>query len=150
MGAAESVVDIDIGNGGKLFGEGGIIGLLLVVEADVLQKQHVSGLERGDGGGDFGADAVVHERHGAAEHFPQERGDGLKRHGGFALALRTAQMGGQNRLGAAADEQAQGGQRFLDAGAVVDHHFAVLLFHRHVEVHADEHPFPGHIEIIYS
>ena len=57
-------------------------------------------------------------------------------------------MGGENDFRALADEPFQRGQRFLDAGRVVDDHLAVLLLHRDVVIHAHEDPLAAHVQIV--
>ena len=47
MGAAEGVVDVDVAEGGELLGEGGVVGLLFGVEAEVFEQQGLAGLEVG-------------------------------------------------------------------------------------------------------
>ena len=69
---------------------------------------------------------------------------------GSRLPLGRPRWAARMILAPLADEEAQGGEGFLDAGAVVDDHFAIPLFHRHIVIHADENPFLGHIQIIYS
>jgi hypothetical protein len=58
VGAAEGVVDVDVAERGELGGEGGVVGLLFGVEAEVFEQQGLAGFElAGHLGGDL-ADAV--------------------------------------------------------------------------------------------
>ena len=47
VGAAEGVVDVDVAEGGELLGEGGVVGLLFGMEAEVFEQQGLAGLEVG-------------------------------------------------------------------------------------------------------
>ena len=66
----------------------------------------------------------------------------------LAPAIRPAEMRGENDARALFNEQFEGGQRLLDARDIVDDHLAVLLLHRHVEIHAHQHAFAAHIQIV--
>ena len=43
MGGPEGIIDIDVSVGGKLLAELGVVLLLLLVEADVLQENNLQG-----------------------------------------------------------------------------------------------------------
>ena len=67
MGRAEGVVDVDVRHVGQRLGEAGLVRLLLAVEAQVLQQQHVAGPQLVDRGDHAGAERVAGHPHGAAE-----------------------------------------------------------------------------------
>src|SRR5581483_5421298 len=126
VGGAKGVVDIHVGDSAEFLGEGEVVGFLFVVIADVLQKEEFAGLKSGGGGGDHFPSAIGDEGNRLAEHFGEFVSHGAEGQGGVAFAFGAAEMGGEDDFGAFAGEETEGGQRFLDAGGVVDHHFAVL------------------------
>jgi hypothetical protein len=42
VGGAEGVVDVDLGEAGKLFGEGGVVGFFFGVEAEVFEQKDLA------------------------------------------------------------------------------------------------------------
>ena len=58
MGGAEGVVDVEIAEACELFGEGWVVGLLAGVEAEILEKEGLAGLEIAGELLSDGADAV--------------------------------------------------------------------------------------------
>ena len=74
VGRAEGVVDVHLREAGELPGEHGVVAGLLGVEAQVLEQQHLAGLERRGRLLGLGADAVVHGGHGAAEQLGEALG----------------------------------------------------------------------------
>lgn len=50
MGGAESVVAVDVSKAGKLLRELGVVLLLLLVEAYILEERHVTRLQGGHAG----------------------------------------------------------------------------------------------------
>ena len=59
MSRAESVVDVDIGVRGELFGELGIVLFLAGVKAKVLEEENIAIVHRSDLCIDFTADAII-------------------------------------------------------------------------------------------
>ncbi len=59
MAGAEGVVDVTIGEGGHLLGEGEIAFLFALVEPDVFENDDAAGPQVGAGGLRLGADRVV-------------------------------------------------------------------------------------------
>lgn len=146
MGGAEGVVDVEIGQTRKLLSEGGVVGFLFLVETDVFQQQNVTWLEGGGGFLRRLADAIVGKGDRAAEEFGEFGGDGAQGHGGFALAFWAAEVGGENDFGASLNQQAEGGEGFLDASGVGDGHFAVFFLHGNIVIDADEHAPVLHVQ----
>jgi hypothetical protein len=132
---------------GKLLCERGIVGLLLVVIANVLQQQNISVLQGRDGVFHLLANAIIHKRHRAMQHFRELSRDRPKRHRRFALAYGPAQVRRQDNPGSLVNQQIERGQGFLDASRVVDDHLAILFFHRHVVIHAHQDAFAADIQI---
>ena len=147
MGRAEGVVHIDIRHLGQLLGERRVVGLFLVVIADVFQQDHVARLHLADGLFDLLADAIVHEADGPAEQFRQFHRHRAQGHGGLALAFGPAEVGGQDQLPPARDKQAERRQGLHDARGIGDDHLPILFFHRHVVIHAHEHAFALDLQI---
>ena len=134
---AEGVVDKEVGVHGELLGELLVVGLLLRVEAGVLQQHHVAVLHLSNGLAHGHADAVGNQRHGHAQELREAGGDGGQGELGLVAALGATQVGGQQHLGALAHQVLDGRHGSADARVVRDPVGA--LFDRHVQVHADEH-----------
>ena len=147
--AAEGVVDVHIAQLGELLGEGRIVGLLFLVEAQVLQKQRLAGLQLTRHLFGNLAHAVGREGHvlrlveGLVEQHAQTPGHGAQTHRLHRLALGPPQVRTEDHLGLVAQRVLQRGQRLADARVVGDD--AVLQ--RNVEVDADEHALIGKVEV---
>ena len=149
MRAAEGIVDVDVAQRGELLGEGGIVGLFLRVEAEVLQQQGLAGfellrhLERNV------ADAVGREGNvfrdveNLLQQNAQAGDERPQAHGLDRLALGPAQVRAEDDLGLVAQRVLDGGKRLADASVVGDD----AVFQGDVEVHADEHTLVGKIQI---
>ncbi|EGE56036.1 hypothetical protein RHECNPAF_770084 [Rhizobium etli CNPAF512] len=138
MGAVsggEGVVDINIAVGGKRLGEVGIVLFLAFVEARVFQKQDITVIHRGDGGGGGLAGAVGRRRHGVIEHFLDGGGNQRQRQIRRRAVLRSAEMGEQDHLGALLGQFEDRRRHTLDARRIGD----LAILDRNVEVDADEH-----------
>ena len=133
----ECVVDIDVAELGERSDEGRIVLFFLLVEAGVLEQQHVAVLHRRDRGLRYGADAIGGEPDRPAESSATRRGDRPQRIGRVGPALGAAEMGEQNDLAALVGDLADRRQHALDARCVAD--FAV--FHGNVEVDAQQDAF---------
>ena len=140
MRGREGVVDVDVAQRGELVDEGRVVLLLLLVEAEVLQQQHVARLEIAHALFGLLADAILGEGDRLAERLRQRLDQRLQRHLGHALAVGPAEMAEHDHLGALVGELLQGRRGALDARGVG--HLAVL--HRHVEVDADQHALARH------
>ena len=78
MGGAEGIVDVHLADLRDLLGEVRVVLLFFLVEAGVLQQQHVAVLHSGDCGlGNF-ADAVIREADMLSEHMSDFGGDRLQ------------------------------------------------------------------------
>jgi hypothetical protein len=147
MGGAKGVVHIDVSDPGEFFGEHRVIGLFLVVIADILQQHDVARFHHADGLLDLFANAIVHEGHGATEEVGEFGGDRAQGHRGLALALGPAKVSGEDDLAALLDEQPQGGQGFNNSSRVGDDHLAILLFERHVVIHPGKDAFALNLQV---
>ncbi len=112
---AECIVDVDLGERGEGLGEGGIVGFLFGVIAKVLKQEDLTGFKlAGELFCDF-ADAIGREGHidGVAQLFveqlTQADDDGTQRVLGIRLALGTAEVRGEDDLGAVAESIFNGG-----------------------------------------
>ena len=79
MRGRKGVVDVDVAVLRQLGGEFGCVLLLALVEAGVLEDDEIAGLERLDGGGGGGTDAIGCEGHGALHEAGELGGDRGKR-----------------------------------------------------------------------
>jgi hypothetical protein len=66
---------------------------------------------------------------------------------GSGLPFGTAEMAGEDDFGALFDQELDGRQRLLNARGVRDHHLAVFLIERHVEIDAHKDAFSGKVEV---
>ena len=132
----------------EFFGEGWVVGFFFVVITNVFQQQDFAVLQFVGGFFGFWSHAIVDELDWFTDHFRKFFGDGLERHGGFAFALGATEVGGENEFRAFTEQKFESGQRFLDAGGVVDDHFAADFFHRHIVIDAHEDAFARDIQII--
>ena len=144
MRGAEGVEHEDVAIGGKGLGDLGVVLLLALVEADVLEHQDVARLERGHGLGGLLAIGVVDEIHVEAGELSELVGSRLERELGLgAIALGATEMAHENDLGVVLLQILDGGDGGAHAGVVG--HDAVLQ--RHVEVDAHEHALAVHIDV---
>ena len=87
------------------------------------------------------ADAIGGEADGTAEMFGHRRRHRPQRIRLVRPALRAAEMGEQDHLGALVGELADGRQHALDAGGVGD----LAVLHRHVEIDAQQDALALHL-----
>ena len=143
MRRREGVVDIDVAQRRELVDEGRVVLLLLLVEAEVLQQQHVARLQRAappsSASGPMQSSAK-------ATGLPSALASGSTR--GLSDISGTRLPSGRPKwlstitlapLAASSRERRRGA---LDARGVG--HLAVL--HRHVEVDAHQHALAGHVD----
>ena len=148
MRGAERVVDVHVAERGQLLAERRVVLLLALVEADVLQQQHVTVFQRVDGFLSRRSDKLAREHDVAAEQLLQTARDGAQAEGLLeALPRRSAAVAREDHSGAVADELVDGGQRRADARIVG--HVAVGV-HRRVEVDAHEHLLAREILVVNS
>ena len=130
---AKGVVHVDVAQCGHLARQGFVVFLLTLVDAAVLEQNHLAGQHV------HTTDPVGHQRHVAAEQLAQAFGHRCQRILGFELALGGAAQVARDHHGRT------GVQSHLDAGhagadACVFSDAAVIGL-RHVQVGADEHAF---------
>ena len=111
MGGREGVVDIEIAERGERLDEFGVVLLLALVEAGVLEQQHVAVLQRRDRRGRDRADAVGGEGDRLARRSATRGGDRAQRIGRVRPALGPAEMGEQDHLAALVGDLADRRQR---------------------------------------
>ena len=105
MRRAEGVVDVYFAELGELLAEFGIVFLLALVEAEVLQHEHLTILKGRGLGWASGADGVGSERNRAAEQLGEAQGGRAKRELLLeALARRTAEVAHEDDASAFVDE----------------------------------------------
>ena len=118
---AERVVDVDIAKGSELPAERGVVLLLALVEAQVLEHEHLAVGECRRFRLRVGAHGVGREDDGRAQKLRQAARCRSQRERFFeALAGRTAAMAHKDRAGAVLPQVLDGGQRRADAGVVGD------------------------------
>ena len=145
MRRAERVVDVDVGERGQLLAEGGVVLLLALVEAQVLEQQHVAVAQRGRLGLGILAHRVAREHDRLAEKLGKaQRGRAQAERLLVTGARRTSQVAHQDDARAVADELLDRGQRGADARVIGDD----AVFDRHVEVDAHQHLLASRVERI--
>ena len=144
MGGGEGVIDVDVAELGELVDMGRIVLLFALMEAGVLQQEHVAVLHFGDRVVGRLADAVGREGDRTLDDVGDRGGDGLQRIGLVRAALGPAEMREQNDLAALVRDLGDGRRNALDARRVG--HAAVLR--RHVEIDAQQHALAGDVGVI--
>jgi hypothetical protein len=142
---AERVIHPHVGEARQLAREGLVVRLLLRVEAEVLEEEHLPLLEVAHELLHAVADAVVGEDHVLLQELGQPRRGGLQREllPVLRLPLRAPEVRGEHDLRLVRDGVLDGGERRADARVVRD---LPLRVERHVEVDADEDALAGEVE----
>ena len=146
VGGGEGVVDVDVAELGELGDELRLVLLFRLVEAGVLEAEHVAVLHRRDrlgGGSPMQSAAKATGRLTTSRH---RRGDRPQREGRVRLALGTAEMGHQDDLAALVGDLEDRRRDALDAGRVGD----LPVFDGNVEVDAQQHALALHLGGIES
>ena len=136
MRGCKRVVDVDLAEGGKAACELWVVGLLLRMEPDVLEEQHVAGPQPAHCASRRLTYTVLGELDLAAELFCERCRDGPQRKRGLDT-LRPSQVGHDDHLGAPLREVLEGWDRGSNARVIRD----AVLGERHVEVLAHEDTF---------
>ena len=134
MRRAERVVDVDVRVGGERLRERRVVLLLLHVEAEVLEQQHLAGAEPLDGVLGAGAERVAGDRDGLAQQLAEALADRAEPEAVADLAVGAAEVAGEDHAGALRLEVADRRERRADARVVGD----PAVLERDVEVDADE------------
>src|SRR5690606_11425114 len=150
VGRTERVVDIHVAELGQRGAERlHVFGFRLLalfgrVETQVLEQHDLPGVELGTRRFDLRADAVVQERHLAAEQRLELLGDRRERVLGLGtLALGATEVAHQDHAGATLEGELDRRQSRDDARVVGD----LAVGHGHGEVHAHEDSFAGEVEV---
>ena len=93
MDGAKGIGHVHVGQGGQGLGEGGVVGLLALVEAQVLQQHDLAGLQGGGLGLGVLADDVLGKDNLLAQQLAQPLSHGGQGEGFLPLPLGFAQMG---------------------------------------------------------
>ena len=96
MGRAERVIDINTRAVGQFFRKGRFVRFFLAVVTDIFEQQNVAWLQRVRRLFNLFTDAIVHERDRPMNHVREPGCHGPQRHRHFALAVGSAEMGGEN------------------------------------------------------
>ncbi len=137
----ESVVDVIIAQSGHRLGQLGIVLLLAVVEARVLEHPDIARKHRRDRPLRLRPGAILDEAHRPARQAMERQHQLRGRHVGPDLAPGPPQMRQQEHDRAAVAKLEHGREHGLEP-RVVGHARAV---HRHVQIDADEHALAGQI-----
>ena len=143
---AESVVHVQSCVTQQSLGELGVVLLLLLVEANVVQQHHITVLKSGSSSGSGLADGLRNKGNRLAQVAGQALSSGLQRELGLvAGTLGAAQVRAEHQTGALLEQVLNGGQSSHDAGIVGDG----TILHGNVEVHAHEDFLTGNVEVTY-
>ena len=140
MRRAERIVHVELRQTSQLLGELLVVGFLLGMKPQILQKQRLTFFQLRGNFLRLWTDTVGTEAHVFAarqffvEHHAQPLGHRLQAHLQIRFAFGTPQMRGQNQSRPMAQRILDRGQGFADARVV--HHAAV--FQRNIEVDAHE------------
>ena len=149
VGDAEGVVDVHVGELRQGTREGRVVGGLALLEAHVLQQQHLPVVELFGERLDLLADHRRRQRDLRAGQLAQARGHRRHRQRLIAMPVRAAEMGDQHQARALAAQLFDRGQRRADAGVVGELHLPARAGgERDVEVHAHQHAPPVHVEVV--
>ena len=139
----KGVVDIDVAERGKLFGEVWIVFLLAVVVTKIFEQSDLTRLERIDATPSLVADAIVDEGHlGTGHELRHLVGNRPQRGVGHRAGFGAPQMRQHNHLSASGQQLLDCRQDALDACRVADD----PILYRHVEIDADKHAFTLNVE----
>ena len=143
MCRAEGVVDVEVGEARQRLRERRVVGLLGGVEAQVLEHQQVAGAQLVDGHLDARAERVAGHPHRPAEELAQPLRDRAQAQRVVDLALRPAEVAGEDDRCATLEEVDDRRQAGANAGVVGD----PPVLERHVQVGADEDPASGDVDV---
>ena len=144
MSGTEGVENEDIAVGSEGLGDLGIVLLLTLVEADVLENEDLARLDSGDSLGSLLAVGVGDKGNVETGELSELLGDGLEGELGLeAGAIGTAEVAHEDDASIVLDEVVDGGQGSLDAGGVAND----AILDRHVEVNADENALAVDIDV---
>ena len=122
MGGAKGVVNVDLGEGGELFGEGWVVGFFFRMEAEIFQEQNLAGLElagkfRGNVTNAVGGKADIDvEADVVVEQFAKAVDDGAQGILGVGLAFGAAEVRREDDLGVVADGVLDGREGWRGCG----------------------------------
>ena len=139
----ERVVDVDVAVGRELLGELRVVLLLLRVEAEVLQEQDLAVAEALDRVLRAHAEGVAGHRDRLAHELAEALGHRPEPEAVADLAVRPAEVAGQDDPGALGLQVPDRGQRRPDARVVGD----PAILERDVEVDADEDALARGVEV---
>ena len=135
MGNAERIIDREIAARGELLRELGIVLLLFLVVAEVLEEQDFARLQRCLRGIRLSADAVGRPLDIAAEELGEVLDEVLRRELRLTRLGRTADVAGEHERSAVVEQVVERRQRAHHARVVRD---VLVLVERDVVVYADE------------
>ena len=145
MGGAERVVDVGVAELGELLAKRRVVLLLALVEAQVLEQEHVPLAKRRRLLLRVLAHRVARERNWLAEKLRQTQGGWAQRELLLeALARRTAEVAHENDARAVADKLLDGRQRRFDA-RVIGHD---AVGYGNVEINAHENALATRIKLV--
>ncbi len=141
MRRSESVVDVEVGERRQPIGEGAVVRLLSGIEPEILEQNHLSGLDvRANGRGGLSYN-LVERHHVAAKQLRQAVGHRSQPQVLDDRALRATEVRREHERGSPVEELVQRRKGRADPEIVRD----LPCIKRDVEVHANENPFPGYV-----
>jgi len=143
MGRPEGVVDVEVGDGGKLRCEVRIVLLLLLVEAEVLEQEDVAIRHLRDRGLHIVTDAVIHFGDRAVHELGQPGGNRVQPKGINGFSLRPSQMRAQDDFRPMVHQVRDGGDGGTDAAIVRD----LAVLQGDIEVHPAENALAAYLNI---
>ena len=146
MSGTEGIVYIQLCKACESLSKLGIVLLLFLVEADVLNEHNVAVSERVCLCVSILTDNVGGDRNILSEQLAQTCGNGCERVCHIELTLRSAQMGAEDDPRAVIHQVLDGRKRLDDSLIVGDN--AVL--HRYVEIASYEHALAAALDILNS
>ena len=144
VSGAEGIENEDVTIGSELLGDLGIVLLLTLIEADVLENEDLARLDGGNSLSSLLAVGVGDKGNVETRELSELLGDRLEGQLGLeAGALGTAEMAHEDDASVVLNEVVDGGQGSLDTGGVAND----AILDRHVEVNADENALAVDIDV---
>ena len=144
VGAAERVVDVDVGVARQRLRELAVVGFFLGMEAQVLEQRDVAPVGIDDDLAGTVAHRLVGQPDVGVDQLGQPRGDRFQRVLLVGLSLGPPQVRGEHDTRPLLDRQLDGGEALPNSGVIAD---GATGGQRDVEIDADEDPLPVDVQL---